>query len=357
MGITERKIRITSILGFGVFLFGAALTPVRADLLGEVARAVLEGNQVVNTSTAPPSNTCQNQVSPASSNPAADPAQAIQAITALSTQYPACSKYSWKKRGQAPQGFIEGLLLVYARSVCEPNRADVLVVSDGKRGDKTKDALTVYDAQFAKLPQANLVNRNTANRTGESGVTTLRKVYTLLMGLGMMESAGIPNVGRHMEDPFSTADSAEAGPFQASWGASRTSEVLAPLLATYQKSPPPQCFFETFHQGVSATIQMGGHRASVVEGWKKNWGSESELGFQWQKTTKECPAFAVEYAAVLLRTHGGSKGEFNPLRKKQVEVNQDCYGLLAQVEKVVRDQPELCHGLAQSTPNSSPTAR
>ncbi|MBU6376307.1 MAG: hypothetical protein KGQ59_09955, partial [Bdellovibrionales bacterium] len=238
-----------------------------------------------------------------------------------------------------------------ARSVCEPNRADVQVVSNSKRGEKTKDALTVYDAQFGKLSPSNLINHNTANRSSESGISTLRKVYTLLMGLGMMESAGIPNVGRHMADPFSTADSAEAGPFQASWGASRTSEVLAPLLATYQKSPPPQCFFEVFHQGVSATIQMGGHRASVVEGWKKNWGSESELGFQWQKTTKECPAFAVEYAAVLLRTHGGSKGEFNPLRKQQAEVNADCFGLLGQVESRLRSQPELCSALTAPAAN------
>lgn len=343
----KRKTLTISILGFGALLLGATFTPVRADILGELERVVLEGNRVVANRTDPPANSCQNQMPPPPTQPSVDPAAAIQAITCLTTQYPACSNYSWKKRGRAPRGFIEGILLVYARSVCEPNRADVLAVSNSKRGDKKKDALTAYDAQFAKLPQANLINRNTANRPGESGVSTLRKVYTLLMGLGMMESAGIPNVGRHMADPFSSADSAEAGLFQASWGASQTSETLPPLLETYQKSPGPQCFFETFNQGVDSAIKTGGHSAAVVEGWRKNWGAESDSGFQWQKLTKECPAFAVEYAAVLLRSHGGSKGEFNPLRKKQVEVNPDCFGLLGQVESLLRSQPELCQGLGR----------
>jgi len=74
----------------------------------------------------------------------------------------------------------------------------------------------------------------------------------------------------------------------------------------------------------------------------RNWGQPSEAGFQWQALTKDCPAFAVEYAAVLLRLNGGSKGEWGPIRKKAVEVIPECYSLFGQVQQYVTANPSVC---------------
>ena len=75
----------------------------------------------------------------------------------------------------------------------------------------------------------------------------------------------------------------------------------------------------------------------------KNWGQGT--GAEWQKLTKVCPAFAVEYAAVVMRKSGGSKGEFGPLRKKNVGIIKSCDSMFAQVQALVKNKPEICAAL------------
>lgn len=47
-------------------------------------------------------------------------------------------------------------------------------------------------------------------------------------------------------------------------------------------------------------------------------------------------------AAVLLRTTGGTKGEFGPIRRKQVELRPECDGMLLEVQKFVQSNPVVC---------------
>ena len=77
----------------------------------------------------------------------------------------------------------------------------------------------------------------------------------------------------------------------------------------------------------------------------KNWGEEGSDGFKWQQLTKRCPAFAAEYAAVVLRMSGGKKGEFGPIRKKRAEVRPACDTMLSEVQAFVKSNPTVCPAL------------
>src|SRR6185436_14762692 len=60
-----------------------------------------------------------------------------------------CASRTWKKRGIAPRSYIEGIALVFARAVCEPERDDVKVVSAAlETSPGSDDALAVYKNDF-----------------------------------------------------------------------------------------------------------------------------------------------------------------------------------------------------------------
>jgi len=102
----------------------------------------------------------------------------IQAIRSIASRSQ-CAAHNWTARGVAPRSYIEGVTPVFARAVCQPQRTDVQVVSAPVKPDGD-DALAVDQTAF----QASNM------RNDKAGVDTLRHSYTLLTGLGMMESAG-----------------------------------------------------------------------------------------------------------------------------------------------------------------------
>jgi hypothetical protein len=248
------------------------------------------------------------------------PRDRIEAIAANSN----CASVNWANRGRAPKAFVRGVALVFAKAVCQPERTDVKVVSAAREIDTASertDALAWYDAKFQKAGMSN----------AESGIDTLRHAYALLIGLGMQESSGKYCVGRDRSADFSSADSAEAGLFQTSWGAHVTHQSLAQLFETY-KSDQRGCWLDLFRQNVSCSA------------WDaRTWGEGP--GAEWQQLTKACPVFATEYAAVVIRTHGGSKGEFGPIRHGQAEVRPECDAMLSQVQAFVRSDPQICSSL------------
>ena len=68
----------------------------------------------------------------------------------------------------APKAYMRGIALVFAKTVCQPERADVKIVSAAKgapgTGSDRTDALTWYDSKFHKLGMSN----------AQDGVGTLR---------------------------------------------------------------------------------------------------------------------------------------------------------------------------------------
>lgn len=239
----------------------------------------------------------------------------ITAIASGST----CYKYKWKDRGQMPKGYIEGVALAYASAVCSLDRSDVVVVSKANTGDDVKDAISWFNSNFAAVGMTNEV----------AGVDTLRHAYTLLLGLGMRESSGEHCVGRDASATNVSSESAEAGLFQTSYDSRSASPELPKLFEKYRNGNGV-CHLETFAQGVTCS----------AADWK-NWGTGAD-GLEFQKLEKECPAFATEYAAVMIRVAGGSKGHYGPLRKKDAEIRPECEQMFAEVQALVETSPAVC---------------
>ncbi len=178
-------------------------------------------------------------------------------------------------------------------------------------------------------------------RNDTAGVDTLRHSYTLLIGLGMMESSGKYCEGRDVSQCFEGADSAEAGLFQTSFGARRFSPVLPKLFQSYS-ADQSHCLLPVFQGSITCKI-VKSHNSKCPSATSDVAGTGP--GADWQKLTKSCPAFATEYGAVVLRKHGGPQGEFNPIRKKQAELFPPCDDMLRQIQSFVEQHPEVCPAL------------
>jgi hypothetical protein len=242
----------------------------------------------------------------------------IEAIAATST----CYKYAWKDRGQAPKGYVEGVADVYAKAVCNPTRTDVVLVSKARTTDDVHDALAWYATDFAALGMSN----------DAAGIDTLRHTYTLLLGLGMRESSGEHCCGRDASATNTTSDSAEAGAWQTSYDSHSASTELPKLFAKYRASTAG-CYLGTFEVGVSCS----------AANWQ-DWGTGVD-GLDFQRLEKSCPAFAAEYAAVMLRVQGGRLGHYGPLRSKAAEIRPECDAMLQKVQATVQANPGMCAGL------------
>lgn len=229
-----------------------------------------------------------------------------------------CLKYRWKDRGGASKGYIKGMAVAYAKAQCSITKKEVSVVAAAKTDNDLKDVLSWYKEEFAALSMDN----------SKDGRDTLRHAYVLLVGLGMRESTGNYCRGRDMSAGFSTADSAEAGIFQASWGARRAHPSLTPMMENYFAGDL-QCYQDIFKEGLRCK-----------ESDATNWGTGQ--GVIYQKLAKSCPMFSVEYSAILVRTTGGSKGEFGPLRKKAAEVRTECDDMFKKVDAIIDADPKIC---------------
>jgi hypothetical protein len=245
-----------------------------------------------------------------------------------------CAAHNWNegKRGFAPKSYIAGMALVFARAVCQSDRADTKVVSTRMdRNAEPDDALVVYADRFASLGMSN----------DTTGRDTLRHSYTLLIGLGMMESSGKFCEGRDVSQCFVQADSAEAGPFQTSFGVHSKSPALDTLIQKYT-ADRNGCMLDVFQGNVTCKIRKSSNpRCPDVTSDVTGTGP----GADWQRLTKSCPAFAIEYGAVVVRKHGGPRGEFNPIRKRQAEVRPECDSMLRQVQTFVEQNPNVCSAL------------
>jgi hypothetical protein len=253
---------------------------------------------------------------PASPSVTAEPIDQITRIAAASD----VARFSWKNRGVAPAGYIKGMALVYARMYCKLKAGDAAAVemAKAKTADADRDALAWYDQIFAAAGMNN----------GLAGVDTLRHLFVLLMGLGMRESSGKHCEGRDRSASNITAETAEAGLFQTSFNARGASPLLLTLFAQY--SADPSGFVDVFKEGVQCS-------AASLE----NFGSGE--GKEFQRLSKECPAFAAEFAAVGLRN---VRKHWGPITRREAEVRPECDVMLRQVQAVVDASPGICSALA-----------
>ena len=226
-----------------------------------------------------------------------------------------CAQYSWKSRGRAPTGYIKGVALGFARSLCRiksspPMAAAALMSSADTHNDK-KDALTHYHSILAALHiPVNI-----------PGSDALRAIYSIAFGLGMRESSGSYCVGWDTSaGSHRPSSAAEAGVFQVSYDSMAASVELRNLYNEYLSSTQ-RCLLDVFKEGAHCSPQ------SILG---------SGAGAVYQAFNKSCPAFATEYAVTLLRI---LRGHFGPINRLEAEVKPACSTLLTEVQQLVEADP------------------
>jgi hypothetical protein len=134
----------------------------------------------------------------------------------------------------------------------------------------------------------------------------------------MRESSGNTTEGRDLSVPIDrvTAASAEAGLFQVSYDSFQVSPWMRTLSDDYGAGKK-SCMREVFMEGVRDK------RRDIVG---------TGPGADFQKLTKECPAFATEYVMLMLRLN---RTHFGPINRKEAEYEPDVEAIFKAVENVV----------------------
>jgi hypothetical protein len=241
------------------------------------------------------------------------------------------------KTSKARPAYIKGMALMFAKAVCNAHQPEAVVAASKATEPLSKknksDGLSVYGERFQQLGMTNDID----------GLDTLRHTYVLLTGLGLVESSGKYCVGRYSKQNFDKADSAEAGLFQTSWGAHKAGTSLEPLFRKYQKDSKA-CLLDVFSNNVTCNKDWDA----------KNWGDPASDGYAWQQLTKTCPAFAVEYASVVIRRNGGAAGEFGPIKcfagtqKKPCRTAQifpACDTMFSKIQSAAKADSQVCASL------------
>lgn len=224
----------------------------------------------------------------------------------------AVANIDWLNRGQAPIGYVKGMALVYGRVYSKLQAGDAAVVEMAKAstGKPEKDALAHFADTFNKLGMSNET----------SGVDTLRHLFTLLVGLGMRESSGRFCEGRDRSASNTKADNAEAGMFQTSFDLRTVSPILDTVFQAYLPKPKSG-FLDVFCEGVKPT------KSDLM-----NFGDPNSNGFKFQKLSKDCPAFAAEFAAVGLRN---GRKHWGPINTHAAEIKVEVDNLFLKVQNLV----------------------
>ncbi|MDO9181795.1 MAG: hypothetical protein Q7U04_05275 [Bacteriovorax sp.] len=279
-----------------------------------------DGNNPTTTATSPaPSNLPPVQVVPPIVLPLSPQGGAyIDQIKSLAGAS-SCASTSWTGRGRAPAGYIKGVTLSYARSLCrlKNNSSLSVIMSAASSGNSAKDALAHYQSVFSALPLS----------VTTKGEAPLRAVYVLGMGLGMRESSGSYCEGWDRSAGSNRPSSAaEAGAFQTSYDSMVLSPELRKLYNEYLASPN-RCFLDVFKQGASC-------------GSKNILGTGA--GADYQAFNIACPAFATEYAMTMLRIQ---RGHYGPINRKEAQVVPACNKLLISVQDLINNDPYACQDI------------
>jgi hypothetical protein len=224
----------------------------------------------------------------------------------------AIASYKWANRGVAPAGYIKGMAVSYAKIYYDLGagnaNANAVEMAKAVTADASKDALKHYEAVFQ---QAGMDNT-------KDGPDTLRHLFVLMLGLGMRESSGRYCEGRDRSANNITAETAEAGLFQTSFNARHASPLLPKLFTDFTANPAPS-YLDVFKEGVHC-------KDAELE----NYGTGD--GRDFQKLSKDCPFFAVEFAAIGLRN---IRRHWGPINRRDAEIRPDADAMFTEVQKLV----------------------
>jgi hypothetical protein len=140
----------------------------------------------------------------------------------------------------------------------------------------------------------------------------------------MRESSGVHCEGRDMSAENVESDTCEAGLFQQSYDSHVCCTDIDELMDEYRggvedETPPAQCQFTAFAREVDCGS----------DDWD-NYGSGS--GMEFQALCKQCPAFAVEAAAVGIRN---LRAHWGPIGRREVELTQESNALFVEIDQIL----------------------
>jgi len=221
-------------------------------------------------------------------------------------------EYVWNDRGRSPSGYVAGMGQSFALALTWLLAGDPAAVEMAQaEGDSDLDALAWYEVEFSMMGMDN----------SKPGAETLRHLFALLIGLGMRESSGRYCEGRDMSASNTSAETCEAGLFQASWNIKSASPNMGLLLEAYWADP--QGFVDIFSDGITPSADE-----------LQNAGTGQGAAYQF--LAKYSPAFAVMVAAIGLRTR---RQHWGPINRREVELTEEADDFLKTVEMMVRDLP------------------
>jgi hypothetical protein len=234
----------------------------------------------------------------------------INQIVNMATVHRAAS-FVYPKRGRAPVGFTAGMALVYGLVYLKHQAGDpaALFMARANTHKSGTDALSYYAGRFEQYKLDNSFD----------SVATLRHLFVLVTGLGMAESSGKSFCGRDRSARNISADEAEAGAFQTSWNAHIANPLLRAMFDGYIRNRTAG-FLDVFRVGAGSADELD----------LQNYGSGDGAAFQ--KRSKECPAFAAEFAAVTLRC---LRGHYGTINRYIVAINPGLDDLFQKVEALI----------------------
>ncbi len=239
---------------------------------------------------------------------ASTPSQASRSIVTDLALASECAKTAHDVQGTPPPGFMRGIALTYARAACNPTADWVKVASQPVGTDAKKDALAHYGLA--------------------TGPARLESTFALVLGSAARESSWRWCVGKDPGASNDDAETCEAGLYQTSYNSRSASPVLPALFARYRAAD----------SGCYAAEYKGKTTCSASN--LKNYGSGD--GVEFQRLSKECPGFATEYHAVMVRVR---RTHYGPINLKKSLIKPACVSMFSKIGEAIKANPGICSNL------------
>lgn len=223
-----------------------------------------------------------------------------------------CAKTKHDVQGLPRQGWVKGMALTYAKTICNPT-GDTYKVAGQPLGNANVDAL----AHYGLNPQ-----------TTEERVNT---TFSLALGSAARESTWRWYVGKDANASNTDSSTCEAGGYQTSYNCryNRDGLTINPSrdkLYKFFKADKSRCFATEYKSGLAGNAEN-----------LKNWGTGE--GVTFQELSKQCPGFATEYHLMAIRER---RTHYGPINIKKSEAKPVCTDMFASLRKAIKDNPSLC---------------
>ncbi len=221
----------------------------------------------------------------------------------------AVAKQVWPDRVTAGIGYVKGMAVVFASFYQRLLAGDgaIAAMAKTKPGNPGRDVVAWYEDEFEALGMDN-----------SEPSDVLRHLFVVMYGLGMKVSAGKYCKGHDFAATGTpTRDSAGAGLFQSTYDLRSAHPLLPKVIASYLRDP--EGYLDLFREDVTC----------APHDWD-NHGSDQAMEFQ--RLSKACPAFAVEFAAIALRNR---KDHWKAITLRQVRLLGNCDRMFRQVQEGV----------------------